>query len=212
MDINFVESFSSIFLFPLLVYKSRIRQIRSWRTYCYVVNVDIIAFPQTELYIFYSEKLLWFVLDVRILYCSLVSPGFSLGVNLPLAEPFQCVEGFSHLLEATVLIKILLILWTDRSTTYILGTSKIQNVKAVHKSFSFSPLSLLPLPNGPASTFLFRLSLWAPLFPHVGTSPEDVVVYLCFASLKALPSGVSVWVYEESQGKRATSFCSANFP
>lgn len=144
MDINFVESFSSIFLFPLLVYKSRIRQIRSWRAYCYVVNVDIIAFPQTELYIFYSEKLLWFVLDVRILYCSLVSPGFSLGVNLPLAEPFQCVEGFSHLLEATVLIKILLILWTDRSTTYILGTSKIQNVKAVHKSFSFSPLSAAP--------------------------------------------------------------------
>lgn len=139
-----MESFSLIFLVPSLVYKSRIRQIQSWRAFCYVVKVDIIAFPQTELYIFYSENLLWFVLDVRTLHCSLVSPSFSFGVGLPLAEPLQCVEGFNHLLEATVLIKIL-ILWTDRSTTFILGTSKIQNGKAVHISFSFySSLSAAP--------------------------------------------------------------------
>lgn len=135
-------------------------------------------------------------------------PGLSCGDNPPLAEPLQCVEGFNHLPEAIVLIRIFLILCTDRrSTIFTLGTP---NRKSDHESFSFYPnsLSLLALPHVPAQTFVFRLSFWAPSpFLHLGTSPSIplLILSLLRSALLSWVSG-SVRVYGESQIKHDTSF------
>lgn len=140
--------------------------------------MDVIAFKLNHVCFLWKSALVC----TRCLcfkFCSLMLPGLSFGVNPPLAEPLQCVEGFNHLPEATVLIRIFLILCTDRrSTICTLGTPKIPNRKADHESFSFYPNSVslcwpshmyLPRPSssGLVSGLLLPFSIWAQVLGYL---------------------------------------------
>lgn len=167
-----MESFS-LFFISISRTQNRVRQVLSQRTFCYVVvTVDIIATCPKLHFIFFLWKFFWFLLDVSTLYCSLVSPGLSFGTSPRLAEPAQCVEGFSDLLGATVLIRIFLISRTGKRTTFCLHEvhPRCRMGQLIPSPSIFIPTrALRTLPNapaqaslsGPASALRLPRSIWA---------------------------------------------------
>lgn len=154
---------------PSVVYRFRIRQsiIKDILLCCRYHGPHSLA-PGWVVYVS-SENGLWLLLDVRSFHSSRLSPGLSLDVHPPLAGPLQCFEGFSPLLEATVLVRIVLMIncWKP-SITLVHSRCRIGKLIVSPSAFLRS-VSVLPSqehlprpsPSGSASGLLFPSSTWA---------------------------------------------------